>query len=207
MIWDKVAGFYDLVENLYNGKVYGQLGKQVSAYIEKDDFVLECACGTGILSVEIAENCRKLISTDCSTNMLKRAKRKCRHLSNIRFAKADISKLRYQDNQFDKVVAANVIHLLDSPEKALQELERVCKAGGKIIVPTYVNKEKRGAGIAVGILERIGIVFKRQFHYSSYKKFFQELGYVDCEYVLIEGRMPCAIAVITKNKDETYRNG
>lgn len=37
----------------------------------------------------------------------------------------------------------NVIHLLDEPLKALSELNRVCKPGGMLIIPTYMNREKR----------------------------------------------------------------
>ena len=48
---------------------------------------------------------------------------------------------RDADGQFDKVIAANVIHLLDEPFKALAELDRVCKPGGQIIIPTYINRE------------------------------------------------------------------
>ena len=39
---------------------------------------------------------------------------------------------------------ANVIHLLDEPYKALAELDRVCHVGGKIIIPTYMNKNDKG---------------------------------------------------------------
>ena len=46
------------------------------------------------------------------------------------------------DNSFDKVVAGNVIHLLDNPSEALNELLRVCKPGGKLIIPTYINIER-----------------------------------------------------------------
>ena len=48
--------------------------------------------------------------------------------------------LPYPDERFDVVIAANVIHLLDEPEKALQELSRVCRPGGRIILPTYMNR-------------------------------------------------------------------
>lgn len=43
---------------------------------------------------------------------------------------------------FGKNYNGRVIHLLDDPYKALSELDRVCKAGGKMIIPTYVNKDK-----------------------------------------------------------------
>ena len=45
MFWDKVAGVYDLFENLYNKKVYRETGIQVAKLININDKVLECACG------------------------------------------------------------------------------------------------------------------------------------------------------------------
>ena len=64
MFWDKVSGIYDLVETIYNGKVYRELGGKVAEKIEEGDVVLECACGTGAISQYIAPKCRQLIATD-----------------------------------------------------------------------------------------------------------------------------------------------
>ncbi|MDE6603028.1 MAG: hypothetical protein K2K90_12895 [Lachnospiraceae bacterium] len=66
MFWDNVSGFYDLVETVYNGKVYRGLGKRVAEEIGPDDVVLECACGTGAISRYIAPKCRLLVATDFS---------------------------------------------------------------------------------------------------------------------------------------------
>lgn len=49
-------------------------------------------------------------------------------------------------------VAANVIHLLDDPYKAIAELDRVCKRGGKIIIPTYLNKNCKGKTVCLLVL-------------------------------------------------------
>ena len=87
------------------------------------DAVLECACGTGLLTGAIAERCRTLLATDFSANMLRRAQKKCRKYRNVRFAQADLLRLPYPDGCFDVVVAANVLHLLDEPYQALRELE------------------------------------------------------------------------------------
>lgn len=46
----------------------------------------------------------------------------------------------------------------------------------------------------------LGADFKKQFDLDSYKVFFEEMGYQDVEYHLVDGRMPCAIAVIMKRK-------
>lgn len=198
MFWDKVSAFYDLFEILYNGKVYRGLGKKVAEEIEKDDIVLECACGTGAISQYIAPKCKQLIATDFSEGMLKRTSRKCRRYKNVKIKRADMTQLKYRDNRFDKVVAGNVIHLLDNPHTAIKELERVCKAGGKIIIPTYINASDATNKKAVRLLEAAGADFKRQFDINSYRKFFESAGYEKVEYHIIQGRMPCAVAIIVK---------
>ena len=99
-----------------------------------------------------------------------------------------------------EVVAANVIHLLDEPLKALSELDRVCRPGGKLIIPTYMNREHNGgktSGFAK-VVGKAGADFKRQFTLSSYRKFFTDAGYEDVSLTMVEGRVPCAIAVMTK---------
>ena len=51
MFWDTIAGVYDLFENIYNGKVNKKLCREVAELISAEDEVLECACGTGMLTV------------------------------------------------------------------------------------------------------------------------------------------------------------
>lgn len=196
MFWDKISGLYDLFENIYNRKVYTGTGKKVAEYIDSQDEVLECACGTGAISIYIAPKCKKLTATDFSDGMLKQATKKCCHFNTVTFQKADITHLDFADASFDKVVAGNVIHLLPEPEKALAELQRVTKPGGTIIIPTYINKSKRSGTLAVKFIELLGASFKRQFDFESYKLFFADMGYSNIEYVVVDGRMPCALAII-----------
>ena len=198
MFWDKISPLYDLFENVYNYKVYSGTGKKVAEFIDTTDVVLECACGTGAITVCIAGKCRKLIATDFASGMLKQTARKCRKFNNVNIKKADITNIKCGNDRFDKVVAGNVIHLLPDPGKALAELERVVKPGGKIIIPTYINMSKKSAGLAVKFVEFLGADFKKQFDFDSYKSFFTDMGYDKAEYHIVDGRMPCAIAVITK---------
>ena len=198
MFWDKVSGFYDLFETIYNGKVYRGLGKRIAKEIEQNDIVLECACGTGAISKYIAPKCKQLIATDFSKGMLKQTSKNCHKYNNIKIKRADMTHLKCHDNRFDKVVAGNVIHLLEEPYSAIRELERVCKTGGKIIVPTYINLSNGVNRKAVRLLEFAGANFKRQFDIDSYKKFFEDAGYKNVDYYIVYGRMPCAVAIITK---------
>lgn len=199
MFWDTVAPLYNFFENIYNGKVNKQLCAEVAALIDPSDRVLECACGAGMLSVPIGKSCRELIATDYSSGMLKQAKKACKDLPNVSIKKANIMQLNCKDNSFDKIVAGNVIHLLDNPSAALQELERVCKPGGKLIIPTYINIERNGKpDILVRIFKKLGANFKQQYNFATYQEFFKVAGYPDAEYILVDGKMPCAIAIITK---------
>lgn len=201
MFWDGVARVYDIFANIINRKAHRELCDRISEEVHAEDNVLECACGTGMISVRVAEKCRTLVATDFSRNMLKRARKKCASFSNITYAEADIMNLPYEDASFDLVIAGNVLHLLDDPVAAMRELERVCKKGGRIIVPTYIGKKT--CGITTGknpltaLVGKMGAGFRRHFTYESYRQFFEEAGYRDVRYFLAEGRLPCAVAIIS----------
>lgn len=198
MFWDQVSGLYDLFETVYNRRVYQGLGKRIAGQIEPDNLVLECACGTGAISRCIAPKCKQLIATDFSVGMLRQTLKNCRHYDNIKVRRADITHLKCRDNRFDVVIAGNVIHLLEAPLAAVKELERVCKPGGKIMIPTYINASAGVNKMAVKLLALAGANFKRQFDMDSYRKFFADAGYEGVTYDIVSGRMPCAIAMITK---------
>ena len=199
MFWDSVAGVYDLFVNVVNRKTHVALRRIVAGLIQPGDRVLECACGTGMLTEVIAQKRARLTATDFAPKMLERAKKNCAAFDNITFEQADITALNYPDGSFDAVVAGNVIHLLDEPMKALGELDRVCKAGGRLIIPTYMNRDKTGStsGFATAV-GKAGADFKRQFTVESYRQFFLDAGYRDVSIQLAEGRIPCAVAVMRK---------
>ena len=199
MFWDYIANFYDFFENLYNSKVNQELCKKVAERMSANDNVLECACGTGMISVHIATKCRSLIATDFSQGMIAKSRKRCKKIKNIRVEKANILQLEYPNESFDKVVAANVIHLLDQPDIAISELIRVCKKGGKIIIPTYIiTKEHRISTILIRLINHFTKTFLYQFNEQSYKNFFNKQGYSQIDFEVINGRAACCIAVITK---------
>ncbi|MBR2199732.1 MAG: methyltransferase domain-containing protein, partial [Bacteroidales bacterium] len=159
MFWNRISGIYDFVENTFNGKVNKDIVQYVANQIDADDNVLECACGTGMFSLPIARRCKRLTATDFADKMLRQARKKCKDLPNVLFELADITSLNYDDATFDKVVAANVIHLLDNPSAAMSELMRVCKTGGLVIIPTYINESTKAASAAAKFFNILGANF------------------------------------------------
>ena len=119
MFWDKIAGLYDLFENIYNKSVFQETGKTVAKYISSSDEVLECACGTGAISIYIAEVCKKLFASDFSEGMLKQAKKKLRNFNNVEFGKVDITAIDVADNSYDVVVAGNSVVTHEAPSHTI----------------------------------------------------------------------------------------
>ena len=62
-----------------------------------------------------------------------------------------------------------------------------------------MNKNDKGktSGFA-NTIGKAGADFKRQFKYDTYKEFIKEAGYENVKYSLVEGTIPCAVAVIMK---------
>lgn len=121
MLWDRVACVYDIIANVINRKANRALCAAVAEQISPTDAVLECACGTGLLTGVAAPRCGSLVATDFSAQMLKRAEKKYGKYCNVRFEQADITQLSHADGSFDIAVTANVIYMLDDPHSALRE--------------------------------------------------------------------------------------
>ena len=63
-----------------------------------------------------------------------------------------------------------------------------------------MNNENSGKpSVFIRFLEKFGADFKKQFDFTSYKLFLEKTGYTNIEYILVEGKIPCAIAIITKS--------
>ena len=201
MFWDRAEIFYDLFGYIYNGKVNERLCAAISELIGGGDSVLECACGTGMISAAAAPQYRHPTPTHYSYDLYKPVTQRLGRFDNAKVCFANITKLGFDDESFDAVIAANVIHLLDEPKVALSELSRVCKKGGKLIIPTYIGREGSKSGKAfVRSAAKAGAGFKRQFTLESYRAFFEDSGFSNAKITEIAGRVPCAVAVIVNRR-------
>jgi ubiquinone/menaquinone biosynthesis C-methylase UbiE len=101
--------------------------------------VLDAGGGTGLWSIKLAKLGYKVVLTDISEGMLAAAEKKVAAeglAEKIRIVKADITDMQqFQDNTFDLVLAeGDPVSYCSSPQKAVRELSRVCKAAGYITV-------------------------------------------------------------------------
>jgi len=105
--------------------------------------LLDCGCGPGTISVDLAEAIApgELVGIDTSDQLLEQAGAKARDrgLTNTRFEHADIHRLPFDDGSFDAAVVSRVLEHLPDPVAAMREVRRVLRPGGVVGVcsPDY----------------------------------------------------------------------
>jgi phosphatidylethanolamine/phosphatidyl-N-methylethanolamine N-methyltransferase len=104
--------------------------------------VLEVGIGTGI-SLPHYKRSLKVTAIDLSPDMLKRARERVEReqLSHVEdIIEMDAGDMSFPDNSFDVVVAMYVLTVVPEPRRVMQELQRVCKPGGEVIVVNHFSK-------------------------------------------------------------------
>ena len=103
--------------------------------------VLEVGCGTGNLWRDNAERIPDglaLTLTDLSPGMLEQARARLAGLAPApEFRVADVQSLPFGDASFDAVVASHMLYHAPDRAKALSELRRVLRPGGRLFATTY----------------------------------------------------------------------
>src|SRR3990170_1883280 len=103
--------------------------------IKLGDAVLDVGCGTGNYTIELAKRGADVIGIDNSEEMVGLARRKAEGgRLKVFFQVADALKLSFPDDSFDLIVSNGLLCFLKEPEKALMEMYRVLKPGGRLAV-------------------------------------------------------------------------
>ncbi len=96
--------------------------------------ILDVACGTGQNFPFFVPN-SEIAAVDLSPNMLEVARRSAiKHGLNVNLAVMDAEKLEFPDGSFDMVISTLSTCTFPDPLKALQEMKRVCRPDGLILL-------------------------------------------------------------------------
>lgn len=194
--WDRVSGLYDFAER-FNSEVYRGIVKFTARLVPEGANVLDCAAGTGELSIAASRKAREVLCTDYSEKMLAVARRKVDDLgiTNIGFEQGSIFNINAPAETYDVTIAGNVLHLLDDPEAAVRELARVTKRGGRMLLPCFTTA---GSADKMIRLYRLLGYNGKSYTAEEYCRMLVNTGCGSVKAKIFEGRVPCCYAMIIK---------
>src|SRR5438105_8126051 len=96
-----------------------------------DWVVGDLGCGTGQVSAAIAPFVARVIAVDASAAMLQAAKKRLHAFDNVELRRGELEVLPIDDGRVDAATLMLVLHHVPEPEKALAEVARVLKPGGR----------------------------------------------------------------------------
>jgi demethylmenaquinone methyltransferase / 2-methoxy-6-polyprenyl-1,4-benzoquinol methylase len=132
-MFDDVARHYDRTNSMLslgNSMVWRVLTVRAVAP-KTGERILDLAAGTGTSSVALAKSGAHVVAADFSAGMIEVGKRK--HPS-IEFVQADATALPFKTGEFDAVTISFGLRNIADPKKALKEMYRVLKPGGRLVV-------------------------------------------------------------------------
>ena len=135
-MFDDVAPKYDVVNDVLS---MGQTRRWRKVVVDAMDAspgqrVLDLAAGTGTSSEPYADAGIDVVACDFSLGMLKVGKRR---RPDINFIAGDATNLPFADNSFDATTISFGLRNVNEPKKALAEMLRVTKPGGRLVIAEF----------------------------------------------------------------------
>ncbi len=132
-VYEKLASVYDLTfgPSLHPGRLQAiqRMG------ITPGDRILEVGVGTGINLALYPRGCA-ITGIDLSGSMLEKARERAarKGVRDVRLLEMDAADMKFSDGSFDIVYAPYLISVVPDPVRVANEMCRVCRPGGKIIL-------------------------------------------------------------------------
>ena len=137
--WDAIAVGYDQ----YVAPQEAALAREALrlASLEAGERFLDVAAGTGGLSLPAARLGAEVLATDWSAAMIEQfdARVRAESLSNAEGRVMDCHALEFPDNSFDLTGSQFGVMLVPDQPRALREMVRVTKPGGRVLVIAYAS--------------------------------------------------------------------
>ncbi len=212
--WDERAELWSRLK-AQRSEVYGPATEMMLdlADLRTGNRVLDVAAGTGDQTLLAARRVGPngyVLAIDISTNMLNTATDAVRRagLTNVETRIMDAENLDLDADSFDSVICRLGLHTFPNPPKAMGEMRRVVKPGGKVAVLVRSTAEKNPyEGVPNTVAHRFGSTKPRMFRHGEHREredAFRNGGFpiVSVHAVTTHHRFSSSVEVIRSMKDE-----
>lgn len=139
------AGYSSVYDALFKRFFYPRIKHAITYMdIKPGDRILDVGVGTG-LSLSVFPRYCSVVGIDLSTEMLRKAKQKIdeNRLDNIKVMSMDAMSVGFRDDSFDKVFISHVVSVVPDPYKVMQEVKRVCRKGGQVVIVNHFKSKNK----------------------------------------------------------------
>lgn len=144
-MFDQVAAAYDRtnsVLSLGNDRLWRAATLRAVAP-KRGERILDLAAGTGTSSMAFVPSGADVVAADFSRGMIAEGRRRHGSVPNLEFVQADATDLPFADGEFDAVTMSFGLRNVNDPRRALRELRRVTRPGGRIVVCEFSHPPSR----------------------------------------------------------------
>ncbi len=146
-LYDRMAAKYDTIKDFDELDDAWRIGGPLQKALEgiSSPLVLDVATGTGRVPLILMQDFRfrgRVVGLDVSHNMLRQAWQKTRTwASRLDWVWQEASLLPFSDETFDAVTCLEALEFLPSPRGSLQEMARVLRPGGMLLISNRVGRD------------------------------------------------------------------
>jgi ArsR family transcriptional regulator len=105
-----------------------------AAFADAEWTVGDLGCGTGQLTAALAPFVKRVVAVDASAAMLQAAKKRLQSFDNVDLRRGELEALPIDDTRLDAATLMLVLHHVPEPARALTEVARVLKPGGRVTI-------------------------------------------------------------------------
>jgi ArsR family transcriptional regulator len=148
----------------------------LAALAESSWTVGDLGCGTGQVSAALAPFVAHVVAVDASAAMLQAAKKRLSRFDNVELRRGELEGLPIDDGRLDAATSMLVLHHVPEPQRALAEIARVLKTGGRAIIVDMLPHDRDS------YRQQMGHVWLG-FNDEHVRRLFQEAGFDDTRIV------------------------
>lgn len=144
-MFDQVAAAYDRTNSVLSlgNDRFWRVATLKAVAPQRGERILDLAAGTGTSSMAFVPSGAHVVAADFSRGMIAEGRRRHGHVSNLEFVQADATDLPFADGEFDAVTMSFGLRNVNDPRRALRELRRVTRPGGRIVVCEFSHPPSR----------------------------------------------------------------